>query len=153
VRLAALGVEVSEDADRLRERLRLANEEHARLIDAANPLPEVGPLAGEAAAKACLFREGENAYRQRVLLAWARSGKPASSADWRDRVLLPERWRAPRFPLGGEDVLALGVPAGPRVGAILRALEEWWIAKAFAADEGALRERLHALACAPRGET
>jgi poly(A) polymerase len=150
VRLAALGVEVGEDADQLRERLRLSNEEHARLVDAANPLPEVGPSAGEAAAKAWLFRAGENAYRQRVLLAWARSGKPASSAAWRERALLPARWRAPRFPLGGEDVLALGVPAGPRVGAILRALEDWWIAGAFAADECALRERLQALACGPR---
>ena len=150
VRLAALGVEVGEDADRLRERLRLSNEEHARLGDAANPLPEVGLSAGEAAAKAWLFRAGENAYRQRILLAWARSGNPASSAAWRDRVLLPARWRAPRFPLGGEDVLALGVPAGPRVGAILRQLEDWWIAGTFAADECALRERLQALACGPR---
>ena len=151
VRLAALGVEVGEDADRLRERLRLSNEEHARLCDAANPLPEVGPSKPEAAAKACLFRAGENAYRQRVLLAWARSGAPAASAAWRQRALLPARWRAPRLPLGGEDVLALGVPAGPRVGAILRALEDWWIAGAFAADEGALRERLHALARGPVG--
>jgi poly(A) polymerase len=149
VRLAALGVEVGEDADRLRERLRLSNAEHARLRDAANPLPEVGPSASEAAAKACVYRAGENAYRQRVLLAWARSGAPASSAAWRDRILLPARWRTPRLPLGGEDVLALGVPAGPRVGALLRALEDWWIAGAFAADEGALREHLQALLCGP----
>ena len=35
LRLAALAVELPEDADRLRERLRLSNEEHARLVRAA----------------------------------------------------------------------------------------------------------------------
>ena len=32
---------------------------------------------------------------------------------WRDRYALPERWQPPRFPLGGADVMALGVAAGP----------------------------------------
>jgi poly(A) polymerase len=145
VRLAALGVEVGEDADRLRERLRLSNEEHARLLDAASPLPAVGISAPEAAAKACIYRAGEHAYRQHIVLAWARSGDPPTSAAWRDRALLPSRWRAPRFPLGGEDVLALGVPAGPRIGAILRTLEDWWVAGGFAAGEATLRQRLHVL--------
>jgi poly(A) polymerase len=110
-------------------------------------LPEVGPSVSESVAKACVYRAGENAYRQRVLLAWVRSGAPASSAAWRDRALQPARWQTPRLPLGGADVLALGVPAGPRVGALLRALEDWWIAGGLAADEGALRERLRALVC------
>ena len=38
--------------------------------------------------------------------------------------------------------MALGVPPGPRVGELLRALETWWIAGDFAADETALRARL-----------
>ena len=38
--------------------------------------------------------------------------------------------------------MALGVPAGPRVGELLRALEAWWIAGDFAADEAALRAKL-----------
>jgi poly(A) polymerase len=42
--------------------------------------------------------------------------------------------------------MALGVPAGPRIGELLRALEAWWIAGDFAADEAALRVRLGELA-------
>jgi poly(A) polymerase len=42
--------------------------------------------------------------------------------------------------------MALGVPAGPRVGELLRTLEDWWIAGDFAADEASLRARLKELA-------
>ncbi len=146
LRLAALAVEVPEDADRLRDRLRLSNEEHARLAGVAVLMPGLGPNAPERAAKACLYAEGEADYRQRVLIAWARSGDPPDSQGWRDRFALPERWQPPRLPLGGTDVMALGVPTGPRVGELLRALEAWWIAGDFAADEAALRAKLAELA-------
>jgi poly(A) polymerase len=142
LRLAALAVEVPEDADRLREYLRLSNEEHARLSRAAERAPDVGPASDERAAKAYLYANGEAAYRERVLMAWARSGDAPASVPWHQRLALPERWQAPRFALGGAAVLALGIPAGPRVGELLRALEEWWVAGDFAADETALRAQL-----------
>jgi len=146
LRLAALAVEVPEDADRLRDRLRLSNEEHTRLARAAVREPYLGPDAPEHAAKACLYAEGESAYRQRVLIAWARSGNAPSSQGWRDRFALAQRWQPPRFPLGGADVMTLGIPSGPRVGELLRGLEEWWIAGDFAADEATLRAKLAELA-------
>jgi poly(A) polymerase len=146
LRLAALAVEVAEDADRLRDRLRLSNGEHVELARAAMHTPALDPDAPESAARACLYAEGEAAYRQRALIAWTRSGAGPDSAAWRDRFTLPERWQPPRFPLGGAEVMALGVPAGPRVGELLRALEAWWIAEDFTPDETALRARLGELA-------
>ena len=146
LRLGALAVEIPEDADRLRDRLRLSNDEHAELVRAAmhpQPLAQArrNPPPGPASTPT-----SEAAYRQRVLIAWARSGDGPDNAAWRDRFTLPERWQPPRFPLGGADVMALGVPAGPRIGELLRALEAWWIAGDFAADEAALRVRLGELA-------
>ena len=41
--------------------------------------------------------------------------------------------------------MALGVPVGPRVGELLRAVEDWWIAGDFAADAGGLRDHLQKL--------
>jgi poly(A) polymerase len=146
LRLAALAVEVPEDAARLRDRLRLSNEQTAQLERAAVRDPGLGPVAPESVARAKLYRHGARAYREGVLLAWALSGDPPDSEDWRRRLTLPERWQAPTFALGGADVLAAGVPAGPRVGEILRVLEEEWIAGDFAADASALRARLRALA-------
>src|SRR3546814_18263151 len=43
-------------------------------------------------------------------------------------------------------VLALGYSAGPDVGSLLRAVEEWWIAEDFAPDRGACLARLRTLA-------
>jgi poly(A) polymerase len=146
LRLAALAVETPEDAERLRVRLRLSNEEAGKLLRAAVRKPTVDPDQPERTAKAVLHGEGPAGYRERVLLAWARSGSGPQSAAWRARLALPDRWQPPEFPIDGDDVLALGVPAGPRVGDILRALEAWWIAGDFTADESALRTKLETLA-------
>ncbi|HEX6002109.1 MAG TPA: CCA tRNA nucleotidyltransferase [Hyphomicrobiaceae bacterium] len=143
LRLAALAVEIPEDAERLRDRLRLSNGQAAKLLRAADWRgPGVGPAAPEAEARAYLYRHGTAAYREHILLAWARSDAAADDAAWRHRLALPERWQPPRFPLKGADVIALGLTAGPRVGEVLRTLENWWIATDFVAAEPALRARL-----------
>jgi poly(A) polymerase len=148
LRLAALAVEVAEDAVRLAERLRLSGAERAQLLRAAQATPHFGPSVPLRTARACLYREGAQAYRERLLIAWVRSGAPPSSAAWRERLALCESWLPPRLPIGGADVVALGVSPGPRVGALLRELEGWWIAGDFAAGEDALRARLADLVAA-----
>jgi poly(A) polymerase len=149
LRLAALAVETPEDAERLRQRLRLSNDEGAELARAAARAPDIGPAVPEAAAKIYLYRNGATAYREHLLLAWTRSGASPKSEAWLQRLALPDRWQPSRLPFGGADVMALGVPAGPRVGQVLRALEAWWIAGGFTADEAALRTRLEQLAAQP----
>jgi poly(A) polymerase len=149
LRLAALAVETPEDAERLRQRMRLSNEEAAELARAAARAPDIGPAVPEAAAKIYLYRNGATAYREHLLLAWTRSGASPKSEAWLQRLALPDRWQPSRLPFGGADVMALGVPAGPRVGQVLRALEAWWIAGGFTADEAALRTRLEQLAAQP----
>jgi poly(A) polymerase len=147
LRLAALAVEIPEDAARLRDRLRLSNDQAAKLLRAGWCChdAELAPSGPEAPAKVYLYLLGAEAYCERVLILWARSDAAPEDASWRDRFSLPDRWAAPRFPLKGADVLALGVPAGPRVGEILRDLQVWWIDGGFAADEAVLRARLRAL--------
>jgi poly(A) polymerase len=149
LRLAALTVELPEDADRLRDRLRLANEEHARLRYSAVRVPDLGPAADDRVARADLYANGAVAYRARVLLAWARSGEAPEDPAWQHRYSLAQRWQPLRFPLSGGDVLAAGLPPGPRVGELLRALEAWWIAGDFMADEMALRARLQQMVREP----
>ena len=146
LRLAALGVEVPEDAEHLRDRLRLSNEDATKLTQAAMRAFAFDPAVAESAAKVQLYAHGATTYRERVLLAWIRSGDGPANDAWRRRLALPDRWQPPQFPIGGAEVMALGVPAGPRVGALLQALEDWWIAGDFTADETALRAQLSALA-------
>jgi poly(A) polymerase len=137
-RLGALAVLVAEDAERLRQRLRLFNSEHARLASMADGWWRVRPEIGEQAARALLYRIGPDRYVDRVLLAWARSEAGVADAAWRDLAALPDRWSTPKFPLKAADFLKRGVSRGPALGAALAAAEEAWIAAGFPAEPQAL---------------
>jgi poly(A) polymerase len=52
----------------------------------------------------------------------------------------------PVLPIKGSDVLAAGIPAGPKVGEILGKLEEGWIASQFNLSREDLLARLETLA-------
>ena len=55
----------------------------------------------------------------------------------------------PVFPLEGRDVVALGVPAGPQVGALLRQVRQWWMDGGCVADRAACLAELARIANAP----
>jgi poly(A) polymerase len=133
-RLGALGVFIGEDAERLRERLRLFNAEYERLASVADRWWRVLPALGEAGARVLLHRLGPERYLDRVLIAWTRAPEGASDPNWRALASLPALWTAPRFPLKSADLVARGVPKGPALGAAMRAAEEAWIAAGFPED-------------------
>jgi poly(A) polymerase len=137
-RLGALSVSVVEDAERLRERLRLANAEFERLVSMADGWWRISSELGEPGGRALLYRIGPDYYVDRVLIAWTRSPQGAADNSWRLLATLPGRWTAPAFPLKAADFLARGLPKGRRLGVALRAAEEAWIAADFPADSGAL---------------
>ena len=139
LRLAALCVEVAEDAERLSARLKLSKRESADLVSAASYRAADAALR-ERDAKAMLYEAGADAYRNRVLLAWADSGAGPDGKTMRDLATLPERWTAPDFPIRGADISALGIPAGPRLGVILKAVEHYWVKSSFTKDRAALLE-------------
>jgi len=137
-RLGALNVTIVEDAERLRARLRLFNAEHDRLASATEGWRGITPAIGETAARVLVYRIGAERFTERVLLAFARSGVPASDAAWQALASLPGRWSAPTFPLRAADFIARGVEKGPALGAALTRAEEAWIAAGFPADAGAV---------------
>jgi poly(A) polymerase len=136
-RLGALAVAVTEDARRLATRLRLSNAE-TRTLDSMGH--RWWRLAGmdEATARRRLYRLGAGRYRDRLLLAWARSGPDTGSASWRELATLPQRWSAPKFPLKAADFLARGIAEGPALGHVLALAEGAWLAADFPLDQAAL---------------
>jgi poly(A) polymerase len=134
-RLGALGVMVSEDAERLAQRLRLTNAEAERLM-ALEPWWQISPSAGEQATRALLYHLRPQSFTDRMLLAWARAGAEATNGTWRAFASLPKRWTAPVFPLKAADFIRRGVTAGPALGAAMRAAKEAWIAADFPANSG-----------------
>jgi poly(A) polymerase len=137
-RLGALAVAVTEDAKRVASRLRLSNAETKALDSMGH---RWWRLAGmdEATARRRLYRLGVDRYRDRLMLAWARSGGDVDSSDWRQLATLPERWRAPAFPLKAADFIARGVGEGPALGQVLALAEDAWLAANFPLDEAALK--------------
>jgi len=136
-RLGALGVMVREDAERLAQRLRLFNVESERL-SALDGWWLIEASLSEQAAHALLYRLGPQSFADRVLHAWAHAGTGATDDAWPGLLSLPHRWIAPQFPLKSADFIRRGVPAGPALGAAMRAAKEAWIAADFSQDHAAV---------------
>jgi poly(A) polymerase len=149
-RLGALGVLVTEDAERLRERLRLTNAESERLASMGEAWWRIVAGMSEQAARALLYRLRPENYLDRVLLAWSRAPEGAADPHWHALATLPQRWNAPTFPLKAADFMARGVEKGPRLGAAMRAAEEAWIAAGFPMERAALARIVDAAVAAAR---
>jgi poly(A) polymerase len=66
--------------------------------------------------------------------------------DWGAALTLARSWTPPELPASGADALALGMTPGPRVGALIAAVERWWIDGDFQADRAACLAELARLA-------
>ena len=135
LRLAAL---VAEAPERAAERLKLSNAERERLLPLVGHRLDLG--LGESEARLTIYRSGNDRFRDLVLLAAARAGHDDRGAVAR-LLALAAAWPAPKFPLRGRDVLALGVGTGEHVGRILAAVETWWIEGGYSAGRAACLDR------------
>lgn len=114
--------------DAIARRLKLSNTERARLAAATG---------GEDGAPDVLaYRIGAEAAVDRLLL-----GEGAVALA---RCL--DGWQRPHMPVGGGDLIDLGVVPGPKVSSLLKAVEADWVAAGFPADREAVlamaRQRL-----------
>jgi poly(A) polymerase len=142
-RLGAVGLFVREDAERLRERLRLSNDEATRLAALAERLP-AAPLDGPA-ARAALYRDGPVVFRDRVLVGWAATPAAPDDPAWQRFARLPETWPVPHLPLRGADLVAHGFAPGPALGRALAAIEARWIAADFPGDPAWIQAAIEAV--------
>jgi poly(A) polymerase len=122
-------------AEQVAKRWRMAKRDATGLLAMTEePLPELRASPGERARD--LHRLGAERYADLVRIA-AADVEEAPSAALAEALASAATWEPKRLPVGGDDILALGAPAGPRVGAILAALEAWWVAHDFVPDRAA----------------
>lgn len=149
LRLAAITPPDGPRVESMAVRLRMSKNETNRLTQWANAqTPD--PAMAETALDRLLYRQGKEGVQMRLKLALASARADVSAGEEAMRKIarfstLNSRANAfvkPAFPLAGADVLAEGVPAGPRVGEMLSALEEKWIEVNFSLDRAALTARL-----------
>lgn len=133
-RLGAVAVRIVDDAEHLRERLRLSNEEYRRLASMGDRWWRLAPSSGEAYAKEILYRVGAEEFTDRALLSFAHADAPLADEKWGALLSLPSRWTPPRFPLSADDFIKRGVEKGPRLGKAIATAENAWIAANFPED-------------------
>jgi poly(A) polymerase len=137
LRLAALAVVIPENAERLRERLRLTNAESQRLASAASTLVRLHGIETPPppqGLRKLLFEAKRRAARDALLLAEADSNASPDDRAFADADRFLTQAPEPVLPFGGADLVARGVQGGPRVGEILRAFRDLWIEADFPAE-------------------
>lgn len=115
--------------------LRLSNGMRDRLAAAVAEGPVVAPDMTEAEARAAIYRLGRGAFEDRLTRAEAAGGDGAALRR------LAAEWTPPKMPVGGRELVRLGLKPGPETGRVLKAFEAGWIADDFPSDghEGRLR--------------
>ncbi|WP_407666692.1 CCA tRNA nucleotidyltransferase [Microvirga roseola] len=137
-RLAALAVLVEEDAERLREHLRLSNDEHKKLAAYARLLAilKTMPLPLNALAVRRLVADHDVETLGVALAATADEPAPVVHPEASETL---ERFRSgaepvPVFPLRGADLMAGGIPKGPRIGELMAQARQAWLAEGCRTD-------------------
>jgi len=120
------------DTRGLGDRLRMSRRDCDRLGKILKNAGLIAPDAGARETRRRLHRLGVALFRDIVLVDWA-ADEPDRSDLWR----AAGDWSPVELPVGGDDVMALGIPKGPRVGRLLRRVEKWWVGEDFAPDRAA----------------
>jgi poly(A) polymerase len=137
LRLAALGVTIPEDAERLRDRLRLTNAEADRLKTVAATLiclhGTTAPTSFHA-LRTLLFVAGRQAARDALTLAEAESEAPSDATAFGAADEFLANAPEPKLPISGVDLITRRVAAGRAVGRAIRAFQTQWIHAGFAKE-------------------
>ncbi len=139
-RLGALLAVDDAGAEDLARRLKLSRANGERLRALADTTLE-GDL-GAAAGRRAIYRLGAQRFGDAVYLRWA---ERPEDQRWPPLLALAGDWKPPPFPVDGDDVLALGLAPGPRVGRLLAGVEDWWLQGDFQADRQACLQVLRNL--------
>lgn len=140
-RLGALVDGDAASADTMARRLKTSNADRDRLTALVAGVGAPPDLADARAVRRLLYRLHPDRVVDLALVLWAESD---TESPWRAVLAQADGWTPPVFPIAGRDVSALGIAQGPRVGELLRAVEDWWIAEDFRPDRAACLSRLRA---------
>ncbi len=132
---------LSKEPLKLKDRLRLSNVDAARL-KVLSSAPDLSPKLNAAERRRLLYHVGVQNWRDVVHLSFACSRAKRGSVEWADLLALPDVWMPSELPVKGADILAAGIAPGPKVGQVLAALEDWWVASDFAPTRNDLLARV-----------
>lgn len=141
LRLIALCVMTSDDAARLRDRMRLSNAETMRAEHAALAYARLhGRLTPPQPRElyTFLYERGRAAACDALSLAHAESPAAPNDPEWISAWRFLRDTPEPRLPFTGADLIARGLPSGREMGQTLKKLQALWIRAGFPTDPSVL---------------
>ncbi|MEM9600605.1 MAG: CCA tRNA nucleotidyltransferase [Pseudomonadota bacterium] len=132
-------------ASLLAKRLKMSNREADRLKAWASDSEKLSHDMTERARLQAIYRSGKQVILDRARLRAAGANDPIESSHWMVLADLALGWTPPKFPLRGADLIAAGVPKGPKLGKALHALEALWIRSGFSTEKPQLLAALKLL--------
>jgi poly(A) polymerase len=124
-------------AEKIGERLRLSLDEQEQLA----VIKRRPDFSGHDLLQLRLLR-----YRHslRACRHWLQILAAEKAQDITAALALLASWQPPVLPVNGNDVMQIGVTAGPAVGQLLRQVETWWLTHDFQPDRAACLAQLRA---------
>lgn len=133
-------------------RWRFSNKDAGRLSDLTKAAPVPSTTMNAKALRRVLYALGGALTSDRAILDWA-GDEAGDISALRMIVERAREWERPQLSVNGGDLVAAGVPSGPRVGALLSALEAWWMDMDFVPDAAAQRAKIKELIANERGSS
>jgi poly(A) polymerase len=130
----------------LAKSMKASNDERGRIVAALGRTPRIVSYMSMREVRRGLYLLGAQTFVDRARLAWAEDPGARTGPQWRALLALAGGWVRPHLDLTGDEVVAAGVPPGPKVGAVMREVEAWWIDADFPNDKLSIVERLKAVA-------
>ncbi|ATE67293.1 CCA tRNA nucleotidyltransferase [Rhizorhabdus dicambivorans] len=106
---------------------QVAIAQRLKLSKAATKRLQAAALADDGPARALAYRFGPDVAADLLL----RGPRPVDALELNHL----RDWQRPKLPLGGGDLIARGLPAGPMVAATLQAIERRWVSEDFPGPE------------------
>ena len=137
------------DPDRivaLAKRMAISSNERDRLTGWAL-CPDVNSAMTDHELQALVYRGARQALEDRCLLALASQNADENADGSRLKAMLKliQTWQSPQFPIKGADLIAHGYEEGPKLGAQLKSLENYWIEKRFKPSRDELLKQVKAI--------
>lgn len=105
-----------------RETILLSKDEERQYRDIAAAYDAL-PVSGQTPIRRAVYAYGNKTVTQAYVMRCAEVSEPVNM----DLLDIARYWRAPVFPVTGQDLMAQGYKQGPELGAALKQMEQDWI--------------------------
>ena len=130
--------------NKMTDRLKFSNHLHDVLKVLITYVDTVYPDMRLKAQKVLLRKLGAKGFENLLLIVWAYGAEDINTAHpYNEMLTLAARWVPPVFPIGGDDLKAMGLAPGKAMGNVLKLLEAAWEDADYTLSKEELLSRLN----------